>query len=107
MTAWGLTDQGLKARDSELARELQKQGTALMATKIDRNISKSKFSLARDERGLSTVEYVILLVVVAVAGIFLWNKLGETVMTKVQDSDSRLGGDLDTQKTTPTKGQSQ
>jgi Flp pilus assembly pilin Flp len=78
-----------------------------MATQIDRITSNSKSSLARDERGLSTVEYVILLVVVAVAGIFLWNKLGETVMTKVQDSDSRLGGDLDTQKTTPTKGQSQ
>ncbi len=64
--------------------------------------SKSKSSIVRDDRGLSTVEYVILLVVVAVAGIFLWNKLGNTVMTKVETSEQRLGTELDAQKKEPT-----
>ncbi len=63
--------------------------------------NKSKSSIVRDDRGLSTVEYVILLVLIAVGGIFLWNKLGETVMTKVQNSDTRLGGELNTEKKEP------
>ena len=45
-----------------------------MSTKIS-NKSTNKLSLRRDERGLSTVEYVILLVLMAVAGIGVWNTL--------------------------------
>lgn len=55
-----------------------------------RHTPKNHPSLARDERGLSTVEYVILLVLVAVAGIVAWNSIGGTVVDKIQGSDGRL-----------------
>lgn len=57
----------------------------------------NKLSLRRDERGLSTVEYVILLVLMAVAGIGVWNTLGTTIRGKISDSDGKMGG----LKTTP------
>jgi len=72
-----------------------------MATPTAPISKQSKSSIVRDDRGLSTVEYVILLVLIAVGGIFLWNKLGNTVMTKVQNSEIRLGGELNTEKTEP------
>lgn len=59
--------------------------------------SKRRPSFARDERGLSTVEYVILLVLVAVAGIVAWNSIGGTVVSKIEGSDNRLK-ELSTEK---------
>lgn len=56
-----------------------------------------KLSLRRDERGLTTVEYVILLVLMAVAGIGVWNTLGKSVRDKITDSNGKVQ-DL---KTTP------
>lgn len=50
--------------------------------------STSPSSLLRDDRGLSTVEYVILLVLIAVAGITVWESFGKTVMDKVQEADA-------------------
>jgi Flp pilus assembly pilin Flp len=47
-------------------------------------------SLARDERGLSTVEYVILLVLIAIAGLALWKGLGDTVVEKIKGSNEKL-----------------
>lgn len=55
----------------------------------------SSQSLAHDERGLSTVEYVIILVLIAVIGIVSWNKFGTAVRDKVDDAKSdieKLGG---------------
>lgn len=52
--------------------------------------------LLRDDRGLSTVEYVILLVLIAVAGITVWDSFGDTVMGKVRSADEsfeKLGDD--------------
>lgn len=49
-------------------------------------------SLVRDERGLSTVEYVIILVVVAVAAIGLWGKFGAAVKGKVTESTTEING---------------
>jgi Flp pilus assembly pilin Flp len=63
--------------------------------------SRKKFSLRRDERGLSTVEYVILLVLMAVAGITIWNTLGGTVVEKIKESNARI----DSEVTTPDKSQ--
>jgi len=59
--------------------------------------SNKKLSLRRDERGLTTVEYVILLVLMAVAGIGVWNTLGKTVRDKINDSNGKVDG----MKTTP------
>lgn len=49
-------------------------------------------SLARDERGLSTVEYVIILVLVAAGAIGLWMSFGKTLTGKIQGATE----DLDT-----------
>lgn len=43
--------------------------------------------LHRDERGLSTVEYVILLALIAVVGITVWRNFGTTISDKVKDAD--------------------
>ena len=48
--------------------------------------------LARDDRGLSTVEYIIILVLIAVAGIGLWRAFGDTVSEKIGNATSEVGG---------------
>lgn len=47
-------------------------------------------SLARDERGLSTVEYVIILVLIAAAAISLWVTMGEKLRTKIDGANTEL-----------------
>jgi Flp pilus assembly pilin Flp len=42
--------------------------------------------LWRDEEGLTTVEYALLLALVVVAGIAAWQGLGNTVENAVTDS---------------------
>ena len=54
--------------------------------------ARSNGSLARDERGLSTVEYIIILVLIAVAGIGLWRAFGDTVSQKIGDATGEVGG---------------
>ena len=49
-------------------------------------------SVARDERGLSTVEYIIILVLIAVAGIGLWRAFGDTVSEKISGATSEVEG---------------
>jgi len=63
--------------------------------------SNKKLSLRRDERGLSTVEYVILLVLMAVAGISLWSTLGGTIVKKISGSNERIEKDLSTDANMP------
>ena len=62
----------------------------MIRTLFNRSSAKQQVSLARDDRGLSTVEYVILLVLVAVAGIVAWNNIGQTVIDKITGSDDKL-----------------
>ena len=47
-------------------------------------------ALQTDERGLSTVEYVIILVLIAVTGITIWSKFGKTIVDKITDSESQV-----------------
>ena len=47
-------------------------------------------SLLRDERGLSTVEYVIILVLIAAAAITLWVQFGETLRDKIGGARQEL-----------------
>lgn len=54
--------------------------------------ARSNGSLVRDERGLSTVEYIIILVLIAVAGIGLWRAFGDTVSEKIGDATGEVGG---------------
>jgi Flp pilus assembly pilin Flp len=48
--------------------------------------------VVRDERGLSTVEYIIILVLIAVAGIGLWRTFGDTVSEKISSATSEVEG---------------
>ena len=52
-------------------------------------------TLVRDTEGLSTVEYIILLVLVAVIAIAAWRTFGDTVRAKVTRSTGRIQNDLD------------
>jgi len=47
-------------------------------------------TLLRDEEGLSTVEYIIILVLIAVLGIAVWTQFGSSVRTQVQSSTDAM-----------------
>ena len=48
--------------------------------------------LARDVEGLSTVEYVLIFVIVALAGILVWQSFGSSVSTRVDEAITRVEG---------------
>ena len=47
-------------------------------------------SLLADERGLTTVEYIILLCLVAVVGFGVWQKFGTSVRDKVTGATTQV-----------------
>ena len=47
--------------------------------------------LWKDEEGLTTVEYALLLALVVVAGIAAWQGLGGTVQNTVNESSTTIG----------------
>ncbi len=49
-----------------------------------------KDTLLQDERGLSTVEYVILLVLIAASCITLWMSLGESISKRISGSTALI-----------------
>ncbi len=49
----------------------------------------------RDERGLSTVEYVILLALIAVAAIGVWTTFGQQVHDAVENSNDAFDDVVD------------
>lgn len=46
--------------------------------------------LRRDERGMSTVEYIILMVVVVVGAVGTWNTIGGTIKDNLTNSKDDL-----------------
>lgn len=46
--------------------------------------------LHRDRRGVSTVEYVIILVLIAVVSITAWQAFGATIMGKIKAADGQI-----------------
>jgi Flp pilus assembly pilin Flp len=54
-----------------------------------------KRSLLRDERGLSTVEYTVLLVLIVAIAVGLWQSFGETISGKLSESDTLLDTTLE------------
>lgn len=48
--------------------------------------------LLANTQGLSTVEYVIILCLVAVVGFAAWQKFGRTVKTKTQGAERIVNG---------------
>lgn len=49
-------------------------------------------TLLRDERGLSTVEYVIILVLIAVMAIGVWQTFGDAIMAQVSGATQDISG---------------
>ncbi len=49
-------------------------------------------SLLKDERGVSTTEYLILIVLVAIAGWAAWTQFGEAVSQKIAPTSSVVAG---------------
>ena len=50
----------------------------------------NKPSLIRDSRGLTTVEYIIVLGLIAVVGIAAWQKFGETLTGEIEAADGYI-----------------
>lgn len=53
---------------------------------------KSLKSLKNDDQGLTTVEYVIILFLIAIAAIAAWTAFGDQLITKVGDAEGDIGG---------------
>ena len=51
---------------------------------------QAKSELLRDTRGLSTVEYVILMAIVVVGAVATWNEIGTKVKGKLGESRNDL-----------------
>ena len=49
-------------------------------------------TLHTDIEGLSTVEYVIILILIAVVGIAAWRTFGNTVVSKINSGNSQVSG---------------
>lgn len=68
----------------------------------------NSLKLLRDERGLSTVEYVVLLVLLVIMAVAVWNAFGGMVTRKLQESGRRFdetvinSGDVDREELTVT-----
>jgi Flp pilus assembly pilin Flp len=55
-------------------------------------LRKNTTTLARDTRGIGTVEYVIMLVLVAILAIGAWQSLGSAIQKNVGGSTEKLDG---------------
>jgi Flp pilus assembly pilin Flp len=47
-------------------------------------------SIAADQRGLSAVEYVIILVLIAASAVGIWGAFGKTIVGKIIESNTRI-----------------
>ena len=59
--------------------------------KENRMKKTKKEGLIKDKRGLSTVEYIIILVLIAASGISLWSKFGDTLKTNIESATDAVG----------------
>jgi Flp pilus assembly pilin Flp len=58
--------------------------------KLSMNKTRRVRELLADTRGLSTVEYIIILCLIAVVCFAIWRQFGETVKSKVQGADAQM-----------------
>ena len=56
----------------------------MLKKKREKKTKRERRSLLRDNRGLTTVEYIIILCLIAVVGFGVWKKFGEKVQEKVK-----------------------
>lgn len=52
--------------------------------------SQERPSLLRDSRGLTTVEYIIILCLIAVVGFGVWQRFGTKVRERVDNSTTQV-----------------
>ncbi len=57
---------------------------------MSRNIKRRFASFFHDTRGITTVEYAIVLALVAIAGVAIWQKFGTTLVTAVGNSNTSM-----------------
>jgi Flp pilus assembly pilin Flp len=50
--------------------------------------------LGKDERGLSTMEYAVLFVIIVVGALALWTKLGASLANQVSQGDQSFNNAL-------------
>jgi Flp pilus assembly pilin Flp len=55
---------------------------------------QARRSLVRDQRGLSTVEYTVLLVLIVACTVGLWNKFGGSVKAKLKESNTAFDSNV-------------
>ena len=56
-------------------------------------MSKTRIrTLLADTAGLSTVEYIIILCMIAIVSLAIWVKFGNTVRNKVRSAPTTAGG---------------
>jgi len=53
--------------------------------------------LLNNERGASTVEYVVLVVIMVVCCVAMWNMFGDTVMSELRQSNDKYNTQLATE----------
>jgi len=68
---------------------LRREGRTMLKKKREKS-KRVKRSLLRDNRGLTTVEYIIILCLIAVVGFGVWKKFGEKVKEKVGGSTEQV-----------------
>lgn len=57
-------------------------------------MSRSLARRNRKDRGVSSVEYIIILVLVAITGIALFKALGGNVRTKMNESNTAISNEV-------------
>ncbi len=62
-----------------------------MATLKTRQSSRRARQLLADTAGLSTVEYIIILCLIAVACFAIWQQFGQTVNSRISEADGTMG----------------
>jgi len=51
--------------------------------------------LGRDQQGLSTVEYTVLLVLIVAVSVGIWNKFGDALSDKLDDATTHVDENID------------
>jgi len=55
-----------------------------------KNNRRNNRNLVADKRGLTTVEYIIVLGLIAVVGIAAWQQFGETLAGEIEAADGYI-----------------
>lgn len=66
--------------------------TLLYMTTMDDRPQRTLESLKDDDAGLTTVEYIIILALIAIAAIGAWNVFGGSIETQARGSSTTIGG---------------